>query len=124
MAGRTRLHGGDFHADSLPQGADVISFVRVIHDHDDDKAQALLTKARAALAPGSSLILAEPMAGTVGAEAMGAAYFNFYLHAMGSGRARRPEVLMGMLRAAGFGQSRLLPTATPLQTQLIQAIAK
>jgi len=43
---------------------------------------------------------------------------------MGSGRARRPEVLMAMLGQAGFGQPRLLPTATPLQTQLIHAIAK
>jgi len=124
MAARSQLHGGDFHADALPRGADVISFVRVIHDHDDDKAQALLARARAALEPGASLILAEPMAGTVGAEAMGAAYFNFYLHAMGSGRARRPAVLMAMLGQAGFGQPRLLPTATPLQTQLIHAIAK
>ena len=124
MAGRARLHGGDFHAGSLPKGADVISFVRVIHDHDDAPAQALLAKARAALAPGASLILAEPMAGTVGAEAMGAAYFNFYLHAMGSGRARRPEVLIDMLRQAGFGKARMLPTATPLQTQVLHAIAQ
>jgi demethylspheroidene O-methyltransferase len=124
MGTRADLHGGDFHADSLPMGADVISFVRVIHDHDDDLAQSLLTKARAALPAGGSLLLAEPMAGTVGAEAMGAAYFNFYLHAMGSGRARRPEVLMAMLLRAGFGQARMLPTATPLQTQLIHAIAE
>ena len=69
------------------------------------------------------LLLAEPMAGTAGAEAMGAAYFNFYLHAMGSGRARRPALLMEMLRRSGFHAARLLPTATPLQTQLIQANA-
>lgn len=123
MASRASFHGGDFHADSLPMGADVISFVRVIHDHDDDHAQALLGRARAALPAGGTLLLAEPMAGTVGAEAMGAAYFNFYLHAMGSGRARTPQVLMAMLARAGFGSARLLPTATPLQTRLIQASA-
>ena len=123
MAGRTAFHGGDFHADPLPGGADVISLVRVVHDHDDAHAQALLDRARAALPPGGVLLLAEPMAGTAGAEAMGAAYFNFYLHAMGSGRARRPEALMAMLRQAGFSASRLLRTATPLQTRLIQATA-
>lgn len=123
MAGRASFHGGDFHADALPAGADVISLVRVVHDHDDDHAQALLIRARAALPPGGVLLLAEPMAGTAGAEAMGAAYFNFYLHAMGSGRARSPARLMAMLQEAGFATSRLLPTATPLQTQLIQANA-
>ena len=121
MTGRAGFHGGDFHADSLPTGADVISLVRVVHDHDDEQAQTLLARAHAALPPGGVLLLAEPMAGTAGAEAMGAAYFNFYLHAMGSGRARSPERLMAMLRAAGFATARLLPTATPLQTQLIQA---
>jgi demethylspheroidene O-methyltransferase len=30
--------GGDFFADSLPKGADIISLVRILHDHDDDKA--------------------------------------------------------------------------------------
>ena len=27
--------GGDFLADPLPDGADIVSLVRVIHDHDD-----------------------------------------------------------------------------------------
>ena len=123
MAQRTSFYGGDFHVGPLPGGADVISLVRVVHDHDDDRAQALLGRAHAALPQGGCLLLGEPMAGTVGAEAMGAAYFNFYLHAMGSGRARSPAVLMRMLRQAGFTRSRLLRTATPLQTQLIQATA-
>ena len=121
LAGRSDFHGGDFHADALPAGADVISLVRVVHDHDDDQALALLESTHRALPPGGVLLLAEPMAGTAGAEAMGAAYFNFYLHAMGSGRARRPEQLMAMLRQVGFREPRLLPTATPLQTQLIRA---
>ena len=30
------LHGGSFRDDPLPQGADVISLVRICHDHDDD----------------------------------------------------------------------------------------
>ena len=118
---RAAYHAGDFHADALPRGADIISLVRVVHDHDDDKATGILARVHAALPPGGCLLLAEPMAGTVGAEAMGAAYFNFYLHAMGSGRARTPAVLMAMLRQAGFREARLLPTATPLQTRLIQA---
>lgn len=123
LGARASVFGGDFHRDALPRGADIISLVRVIHDHDDDKAQAILNRARSALPKGGSLLICEPMAGTAGAEAMGAAYFNLYLHAMGSGRARTPETLMGMLRRAGFDRARLLPTATPLQTRVIHAAA-
>ncbi|MCS6890798.1 MAG: methyltransferase [Rhodovarius sp.] len=123
LSARARVFSGDFHADPLPQGADVITLIRVVHDHDDEAAQALLLRVRQALKPGGALLICEPMAGTPGAEAMGAAYFNLYLHAMGSGRARRPEELAAMLRRAGFGRVRLLPTATPVQTRVLHAVA-
>ena len=80
--------GGDFLADPLPTGADVVSLVRVVHDHDDDAALAILRAARQALPPDGTLLLAEPMAGAAGAEPVGDAYFGFYLLAMGSGRPR------------------------------------
>ena len=121
MAGRARVTGGDFSADSLPLGADIISLVRVLHDHDDDVVRALLGRVRAALPPGGRVLIAEPMAGTPGAEPMGGAYFGFYLLAMGRGRPRRPEELAEMLRSAGFGPARLLPTDTPLLTRVMVA---
>jgi demethylspheroidene O-methyltransferase len=121
LADRATAVGGSFHSAVLPAGADVISLVRVIHDHDDARAAALLSAARRALAPGGTLILAEPMAGTRGAEAMGAAYFGWYLMAMGSGRPRTPQELEALLRAAGFDRVRLLRTRVPLQTLLMTA---
>ena len=45
------------------------------------------------LPPGGTLLLAEPMAETPGAEPVGDAYFGFYLLAMGSGRPRTPAEL-------------------------------
>jgi demethylspheroidene O-methyltransferase len=90
LGGRCVCHGGDFRHDDLPGGADVISLLRVVHDHDDTTVHALLRAAHAALPPGGTLLLAEPMAGTPGAAAMGDAYFAWYLMAMGQGRARRP----------------------------------
>jgi demethylspheroidene O-methyltransferase len=121
LAGRARAFGGDFRADPLPTGADLVSLVRVLHDHDDAVALDLLRAARRAMAPGSTLLLAEPMADAPGAAAVGDAYFGFYLLAMGSGRPRTPREIEGMLRTAGFGRIRSVPTRTPLLTGLILA---
>lgn len=121
LVGRAEAVGGDFSRDALPEGADAISLVRVIHDHDDALAMRILVAAHRALPPGGTLILAEPMAGTRGAEAMGDAYFGFYLRAMGSGRPRRAAELQAMLRQAGFASTRQISTATPLVTGVLLA---
>jgi demethylspheroidene O-methyltransferase len=118
---RATTHGGDFTQDPFPQGADLISLVRVLHDHDDEVVLALLRRVRAALPPGGRLLIAEPMSGTRGAEPAGDAYFGFYLLAMGRGRPRTPGELQAMLTAAGFAQSRLIPTHTPLLTRVLVA---
>jgi len=117
---RVRVIGGDFHAGSLPTDADLVTLIRVIHDHDDDAALRLLTAARRALPQDGTLLLAEPMADTPGAASVGA-YFAFYLLAMGSGRPRLQAELEAMLRAAGFTRIRLVRTSTPLLTQVLVA---
>jgi demethylspheroidene O-methyltransferase len=72
-----------------------------------------------ALPPGATLLLAEPMAGTTGAEPMGDAYFGFYLLAMGSGRPRAPDEYQRLLTDAGFEPGRLVRTRMPLLTRLL-----
>ena len=115
------LHGGSFRDDPLPQGADVISLVRICHDHDDAVVRALLKKAHAALPPGGRLLIAEPMAGTPGAEVMGDAYFGLYLWAMGSGRPRTAADYLALLAQAGFATAREVNTALPMVTRLVVA---
>jgi demethylspheroidene O-methyltransferase len=114
LASRVECIGGSFLRDPLPRGADIISLVRIVHDHDDESALALLRAVHAALPSGGTLLIAEPMAGTPGAEPIGDAYFGFYLLAMGRGRARRPDELKQLLDAAGFAQTRVLSTRRPL----------
>jgi demethylspheroidene O-methyltransferase len=121
LADRARAVGGDFLADPLPEGADVVSLVRVVHDHDDAAALALLRAVRRALPDDGALLLAEPMSGTPGAEPSGDAYFGFYLLAMGSGRPRTAGELVAMLGAAGFGRVRPVPTRNPLVARLLVA---
>lgn len=123
LSERVTVVGGDFHVDPLPDGADVVSLVRVVHDHGDPEALALLHAVRRCMEDGAVLLVAEPMSGTSGAEPIGDAYFGFYLLAMGSGRAREPGELMELIRQAGFEDVRLLRTRMPLQTGLIIARA-
>ena len=118
---RARIFGGDFRTDPLPQGADIISLVRVVHDHDDEAAASILSAAWNALPTGGTLLLAEPMAGTPAAGGM-EAYFLFYLLAMGSGRPRRPDELIALLHTAGFTRVRLLPSPQPMLVRILAAV--
>lgn len=121
LAARSEVFAGDFFSDPLPTGADIVSLVRVLHDHDDARVARLLRAVHAALPPGGTLLVAEPLAGTPGAERMGAAYFGLYLFAMGRGRPRQFAELATLLTASGFRDVRLRPTRIPLQTSLIVA---
>ncbi len=124
LSARSEVHGGSFHVDALPAGADIISLVRVIHDHDDAAALALLRSVKRALPRNGVVLIAEPMSATRGAEPIGDAYFGFYLWAMGSGQPRTPAQLRTLLEAAGFEQTRLIATRMPLQTRVMIATTK
>lgn len=121
LSGRTRISGGSFLTDPLPKGADLIALVRIVHDHDDESVRKILKSAHDALPPGGTLLIAEPLAGTAGAERMGETYFGFYLMAMRSGRPRTAAELERLLRDAGFSTVRHIATHIPLQTSLIAA---
>jgi demethylspheroidene O-methyltransferase len=120
-ANRTTVVGGNFRADPLPHGADLVSLVRIVHDHDDDVVMKLFSHIRETLPPGGTLLVAEPMSGTRGAEPVGDAYFGFYLMAMGTGRPRTPREIMDMLTAAGFRAARAMTTSMPLQASVVTA---
>ena len=120
LGSRVTATGGDMRHDALPQGADLLTLIRVIHDHDDSAAMAILRRARAATPAGGTLLLAEPMLETRGAEPVGA-YFTLYLLALGSGRPRCQAELTAMLTEVGFGRVRAVRTGNPLITSLLVA---
>jgi len=123
LSGRSDVAGGSFFADPLPAGADLVTLNRVLHDHDDAAALAILVAARKAIAPGGTLLVAEPMAGTAGARASGDAYFGFYLLAMGQGRPRTMEEISHLLRSAGFARTGPVRTSMPLIVRIAAARA-
>jgi demethylspheroidene O-methyltransferase len=119
-ADRVAFHPGSFLQDPIPSGYDLVTLVRVLHDHDDAPAARLLASIRASLSGGGRLLIVEPMAEPGGSPA-GHAYFGFYLAAMGSGRPRTPAEIKQMLRDAGFRRARLLRTPVPLIARVILA---
>jgi demethylspheroidene O-methyltransferase len=121
ISANAKAYGGSFFETPLPKGADLATLIRVLYDHDDHRALAILKAVRAALPAGGTLLVAEPMSGTAGAEPMGDAYFGFYLLAMGKGRARSADRLMELVRQAGFHQVTLAKTHLPLQVRMIVA---
>jgi len=123
IADRARAIGGDFLSDPLPEGNDLITLVRILHDHDDDAVMEVLKAVRRAMAPDGVVLIAEPMLGTRGSEPVAAAYFGFYLMAMGQGRPRSPETIERMLRDAGFTATKRFRTTAPLLARVITARA-
>jgi demethylspheroidene O-methyltransferase len=122
LSARIAVCSGNFLVDPLPTGADVLSFVRVLHDHDDGVVRRLLRGASEALPPGGRLLVAEPLAGTPSAPRVGDAYFGFYLRAMGQGRPRTADDYVRLIEAAGFRSVRRITTALPLACGLLTAI--
>jgi len=121
LCNHAQAFGGSFLTDPLPEGADVISLVRVLHDHDDEPALVILRAARRALPPEGTILIGEPMRAAPDTRTMSEAYFGMYLFAMGQGRARSPAEIAGLLAAAGFAHVRAHATAMPLQTSVLTA---
>ena len=119
FSSRLSFNPGSFKLDPLTSGVDLISLVRIAHDHSDDVVNALLRKIYLTLPSKGTLLLAEPMADPKGARHD--AYFHFYLLAMGEGRLRTPEQLSKMMVQAGFDRVKLLANPMPMHTRILLA---
>ncbi|WP_438274266.1 methyltransferase [Nitrobacter sp.] len=117
---RASVMEGSFLTDPLPAGADVISLIRVVHDHDDDAVLQLFARVREALPRDGVLVIGEPMSELSGVDPVGA-YFVFYLRAMGSGRPRSVVALRNMLKQSGFSDVRQRATRIPMIAKVLVA---
>jgi demethylspheroidene O-methyltransferase len=102
MSDRLTLHPGSFRDDSLPQGADAISLIRVLYDHNDSTVLQLLRAVYDALPQGGRLIIAEPMSGGAKPDRLTDVYFAVYTMAMQTGRTRSAAEIAQMLSQVGF----------------------
>jgi len=124
IAGRAEAIGGDFLRDALPPGADLITLIRILLDHDDATVVKILQACRRAIAPDGRLLVAEPISGLTGSQPVSDAYFGLYLFAMGRGRPRSRRHLRRLLHEAGFYRVKTIATRRPLLTNLLIACPK
>lgn len=99
---RVSVHPGSFREDALPLGADAISLIRVLYDHDDATVRRLVQAVFAALPPGGRIIVSEPMSGGARPDRATDVYFAIYTLAMQTGRTRSPEAIADILSEVGF----------------------
>jgi demethylspheroidene O-methyltransferase len=121
MGQRTRIVAGSFRDDPLPKGADAVSLVRVLYDHQDETVAALLRAAFDALAPGGLLIVSEPMSGGDAPDRAGDIYFALYTMAMQTGRTRSATEIAALCDAAGFERVRSPRPARSFVTRVVTA---
>lgn len=124
LEARTRFHPGSFRDAPLPQGADAISLIRVLYDHEDATVRDLLAKAHAALPPGGTLVVAEPMSGGDRPDRATDVYFAFYTMAMRTGRVRSAARIAEMVAEAGFEEIRVPRAARPYVTGALSAVRR
>ena len=122
LTDRATIVPGSFRDDPLPQGADLISLVRVLYDHADDTVIALLKAAYNALPAGGRILISEPMTGGDAPERAGDAYFALYCMAMRTGRARSQSQIAQLLRQASFAEIQTPKAKRPFITAVVTGV--
>ncbi len=121
LTNRVTLHPGSFRDDALPNGADAISLVRVLYDHNDSTVAQLLASVHDTLPSGGHLIISEPMSGGAQPDRTTDVYFAMYTLAMQTGRTRSAAEIATLLSAAGFVSIGIKTGFRPFVTSVVTA---
>lgn len=121
LSHRVTIQPGSFRDQSLPQGADTISLVRVLYDHTDETVRALLKAVFQTLPPKGRLIISEPMSGGKRPDPSTDVYFAVYTLAMGTGQTRSAAHIADLLAEAGFTEIRPKTGFRPFVTSVVEA---
>jgi hypothetical protein len=120
IEGRIELVPGDFFT-AVPGGGDAYLLSRVIHDWDDDAARRILETCRSAMPAEGTLLLVEAVLPERAAEQPAAIRMDLHMLVLLPGRERTGPEFETLLTGAGFGQVRIIPTASPLGISVIEA---
>jgi len=116
VADRVEVVGGSFF-ESVPTGADAYLLKYIIHDWDDERALAILTRCRQAMTSEATLLLIEqvlPEHLEVGAAAVATARLDLTMLLLTpGGRERTESAFRRLLGEAGFELRRVISTRSP-----------
>jgi hypothetical protein len=113
MRQRCQIEAGDFF-ERIPSGGDIYTMSSIIHDWDDDHCSTILSKCRAAMAPGTRLLVIERLLEQEPGRTNPMNYLTditmmVHLH----GRERTPAEFAGLLTATGFSEPSIVRTTSP-----------
>jgi hypothetical protein len=118
---RCDVVGGSFF-DGVPAGADAYMMRAILHDWDDDRSVAILKSVRKAMAEDATVLIIErvlPEKAEMGRAADSYLLDLEMLVNTPGGRERSESEFREILKAAGFGPPRLVPTTTA--TSIVEA---
>jgi hypothetical protein len=122
VADRAELVAGDFF-EAVPAGAEAYVLSRVVHDWDDDDARRILRSVRAAMEPGSRLLVIEAILPERAHDQPGAIRMDLNMMMLFPAGAReRTEVeFRRLLTDAGLAVQRVIPTRSPVGISVVEA---
>jgi O-methyltransferase domain len=121
VADRCQLVGGDFFA-GVPAGADAYVLSRVLHDWTDRDARRVLATCRAAMGPGSRLLVVEAILPERAADQPAVIWMDLYMLVLLGAQERTEAQFRRLLADAGFEVRRVVPTHSPAGLSVIEAV--
>ena len=113
IADRCQVIGGDFFT-AVPTGYETYLLSRVIHDWDDERAMALLSRCHQAMKPQGTVLLVERVIVTGNAPQVLVLESDVQMLVLSYGGRERTNAQYGaLLSAAGFEVTRLIPVLPP-----------
>jgi hypothetical protein len=112
LADRCAVQSGSFF-ESVPRGGDAYLLKHVIHDWDDARAAEILSKVRAAMSPGGTLLIVEglyPERIDTSLESRGATANDVNMLVATGGRQRSKAEFAELFAASGLRLGRIVPT--------------
>jgi SAM-dependent methyltransferase len=116
VAERCEVVAGSFF-DGVPDGLDAYVLRAVIHDWDDARAGAILSNCRRAMTPEGTLLIVERVMPEKAEQGRAEDDYLLDLEMLvvtPGGRERTEAEFQAILRTAGFGPARVIPTAAPV----------
>ena len=121
VADRCLFEVGDFFR-AVPAGGDVYILSWILHDWDDERAIAILTNCRRAMAPEARLLVLETLMAENPLGSPHAVALDLGMLVTTGGRERTETEYRRLLESAGFRLVRILPTPSSRGTSILEAL--